>query len=252
MKNVFKFLGMAFVACSMLVACGDDTIEVIANANDASLGTVTGGGKFTAGESVTLTATPKDGAVFVNWNDGVTDNPRVIIVPAEGPVTYTANFQATGVNVTFDNVNWKAADILGDDYSAYGLLQIQAFKNYDSEVEPSIQGYMPSTIGSQTYVSNNDNYYVFYYENDNDVTEMNGNEYPNWQPKQGAFTETVTDIDLNALTISGVAQGTMFYLPDYLNQVTTEKQMTANFVSAQWESVSKGKNMKKMGNLFTK
>ena len=253
MKNVFRFLGIALAACSMLVACGDDKVEVIANANDASLGTVTGGGKYLAGETVTLTATPNEGAAFVNWSDGVTENPRTIVVPAEGPVTYTANFVAKGVNVVFDANTWKAADILGADYSTYGLVQFQAFKNYDSAVEPSVQGYIPSTVGTQTHMNNNDYYFLFYYENDNDVTEMSGNQYPNWQPTQGEFTESITAIDLTALTVSGIAQGPMFYLPDYLNEIETVKQMTVNINAAQWENVGKGgKTMKQMGKLYTK
>lgn len=253
MKNVFRFLGIALAACSMLVACGNDKVEVIANANDASLGTVTGGGKYLAGETVTLTATPNEGAAFVNWSDGVTENPRTIVVPAEGPVTYTANFVAKGVNVALDATTWKAADILGADYSSSGLVQLQAFKNYESAVEPSVQGYMPSVVSTQTYMTNNDYYFFFYYENDNDYTEMNGNQYPNWQPTQQQFKETVTAIDLTALTVSGVAEGPMFYLPDYLNQIETVKQLTINFNDAQWENVGKGgKTMRPMGKLYTK
>ena len=60
MKNVFKFLGIAFVACSMFVACGDDveTFTIKVKANDSSMGTVTGGGKYESGATATLEATP--------------------------------------------------------------------------------------------------------------------------------------------------------------------------------------------------
>lgn len=252
MKNVFKFLGMAFVACSMLVSCDNGLVEVIVNANDASLGTVTGGGKYEPGTSVEITAIPADGCMFDKWSDGITDNPRTIVVPEEGPVTYTANFIASGVNVSFDATTWKATDILGADYSSYGLMQLQAFKNYDSEVEPSVQGYIPSTIGTQTHQSNEDYYYMFYYENDNDFTTINGNNYPNWQPTQGEFTETITAIDLNSLTVSGNAQGPMFYLPDYQNDINTVKQLTVNIVNAQVENVGKATSLKPMGKLYTK
>lgn len=246
-------LGIALFACSLFVACGDDEnlVEVIVNANDASLGTVTGGGKYEPGTSVELKATPAENCAFDKWSDGITDNPRTIVVPAEGPVTYTANFVQNGVNVAFDATQWKAGDVLGIDYSNYGVVQFQAFKNYESTVEPSVQGYLPSTVGTQTHASNQDYYFLFYYENDNDETEMNGEKYPNWQPTQGAFTETITAIDLTALTVTGVAQGPMFYLPDYLNNVETTKQLTVNISNAQWEEAGK-KAAKPMGKLYTK
>ncbi|MBP5676909.1 MAG: T9SS type A sorting domain-containing protein [Bacteroidales bacterium] len=67
------------------------TYTITATANDPSMGTVTGGGSnFTAGATVTLTATPKEGYHFVNWNDGNTDNPRQITVT--GNANYIANF----------------------------------------------------------------------------------------------------------------------------------------------------------------
>lgn len=45
-----------------------------------------------SGTEVTLLATPNDDYNFKQWNDGVTDNPRVIIAPRED-VTYTAIFE---------------------------------------------------------------------------------------------------------------------------------------------------------------
>lgn len=124
MKNLFKCLGMALVAGAMFASCSGN-VEVIANANDASLGTVTGGGKYEAGASVVLTATPNADAAFAEWSDGVKDNPRTIIVPAVGPVTYTANFVAKGATVSMNgglNTTWKATSLVGTDYSAYKIL----------------------------------------------------------------------------------------------------------------------------------
>ena len=53
-------------------------------------GTVTGGGTYTSGTSVTLTATPSTGYHFVQWNDGNTNASRSITVL--GNATYTAQF----------------------------------------------------------------------------------------------------------------------------------------------------------------
>ena len=54
------------------------TIE--AYSDDDSNGTVTGGGTYPEGYSVTLIATPENGYVFTSWNDGNRENPRTITV----------------------------------------------------------------------------------------------------------------------------------------------------------------------------
>ena len=48
-------------------------------------------GKFFSGNKMELTALPASGAVFTGWQDGNTDNPR-IVSPTDG-VTYTATFK---------------------------------------------------------------------------------------------------------------------------------------------------------------
>lgn len=55
-------------------------------------GTVTGGGVYDIGYSVTLTATANDGYRFTMWDDGVTDAQRV--VEARDSTVYTALFEA--------------------------------------------------------------------------------------------------------------------------------------------------------------
>lgn len=246
---------MALVAGAMFASCSGN-VEVIANANDASLGTVTGGGKYEAGASVVLTATPNADAAFVEWSDGVKDNPRTIIVPAVGPVTYTANFVAQGATVSVNgavNASWKAKDILGTDYSSYGLIQYGAFKNYDSSSEPYAQGYIPCTVGTVNFDGQNYNY-MFYYENEDDVTMVDEDMYPNWQPKGGEFTETISAIDLTANTVSGNVHGTLFHFPEYYEtrdmSSTPSATIDVNMAASVWEN--SGKGIKAMGKLYTK
>ena len=70
-------------------------IEVVAN--DTERGSVTGGGLYYLGDTVTLTATPYEGYRFVEWSDGDTSNPRTVIVT--GDATYTALFEpVVGIN----------------------------------------------------------------------------------------------------------------------------------------------------------
>lgn len=47
-------------------------------------------GNYPAGSEISLTATPKPGYMFVNWNDGNTDNPRRIVM--DQAQTLVANF----------------------------------------------------------------------------------------------------------------------------------------------------------------
>ncbi len=54
-------------------------------------GTVTGGGTYEEGSTVTFTATPNDGYKFVSWNDGNTNASRTVTVAADA--TYTAQFE---------------------------------------------------------------------------------------------------------------------------------------------------------------
>lgn len=70
---------------------------ITATANPGTAGSVTGGGTYNEGATVTLTATPNSGYEFVNWTnninaDVVTENPYTVTATAD--VTYTANFQA--------------------------------------------------------------------------------------------------------------------------------------------------------------
>ena len=57
-------------------------------------GTVSGGGTYNYGESVTITATPNDGYTFSQWSDGNTDNPRTFTVTED--IELTAEFEEEG------------------------------------------------------------------------------------------------------------------------------------------------------------
>ena len=65
--------------------------------NDNAMGTASNGGEYTAGETITLTATAKDGYRFINWTKGAevlsAETSFTYTVPAEN-VTIVANFEA--------------------------------------------------------------------------------------------------------------------------------------------------------------
>ena len=62
----------------------------VASSDDA-MGSVLGGGTYEAGTEVTLTATPAEGHEFVQWNDGLADNPRTFVLTSD--TAFTAQFQ---------------------------------------------------------------------------------------------------------------------------------------------------------------
>ena len=64
---------------------------LIARSSDKTMGTVTGGGEYGEGETVTIEAVPVTGYRFVEWNDGNTDNPRTVTVIED--MTFTARFE---------------------------------------------------------------------------------------------------------------------------------------------------------------
>ena len=77
--------------------------------NNTAWGTVTGGGTYNEGATVTLTATAATGYRFVSWQDGNTQNPRTVTVT--GNATYKATFEAIPptqytITATSNNTAW--------------------------------------------------------------------------------------------------------------------------------------------------
>ncbi len=152
-----------------------------------------------------------------------------------------------GIAVAFgEDTSWDAQDILGDQsyVAQYNVMQLGAFKDYDDAEAPYTQGYLAPAVGTYTHVAQQDYYYMFYFENENDYTVYNGNNYPKWQAR--TFNEDITAIDLTAMTISGNCNGTLYNLTDYMNEVTTEKDLVVTMTNAAWEDVSKARGFKPM------
>ena len=71
---------------------------ITTNVTPSGSGTVTGGGTYPEGASVTLTANANNGYTFSQWQDGNTQNPRTITVT--GNATYTATFSQDTYMIT--------------------------------------------------------------------------------------------------------------------------------------------------------
>lgn len=67
-------------------------------------GTVTGGGTYDYGSSVTLTATPNAGYQFVRWSDGNTSQTRTLTVTSD--ITLTAIFEAVQTKPEFTHATF--------------------------------------------------------------------------------------------------------------------------------------------------
>ena len=78
-----------------------DNYTITVQANDSSLGNVTGGGVHAYGAKVTLTATPNSNAVFSRWSDGNYPASRQITVTEDA--TYTAEFTPKTAKAVYEN-----------------------------------------------------------------------------------------------------------------------------------------------------
>lgn len=80
-----------------------DEYYIIAKPNDPNLGTATGTGVYHRGDVAVLSAIPFEGSVFINWDNGVTNNQWNLTVLGNG--VYVANFERTLYTVTVNIIN---------------------------------------------------------------------------------------------------------------------------------------------------
>ena len=83
-----------------------ETYTITVQVNDSTMGTATGGGTYTAGDQITLTATPFSGYNFVNWTQvsgfgtNVIGTDLEVIISVTGDKTFVANFESGSGPVT--------------------------------------------------------------------------------------------------------------------------------------------------------
>ncbi len=75
---------------------------ITVQANNATMGSVSGGGRYSTGNIATLSAMPRNNHAFVGWVDGSVDNPRLVLV--SGDASYTANFAPSSGGIVHDTV----------------------------------------------------------------------------------------------------------------------------------------------------
>jgi hypothetical protein len=89
---------------SEIMAIWDILYSLIVQSNNSSYGSVSGGGNYNSGETVTIKATPKTGHSFVQWSDENTVNPRDIII-GDSNITLTAEFKINQYTITVQSNN---------------------------------------------------------------------------------------------------------------------------------------------------
>ena len=246
MKNVIKFFSM-LVAGSILASCTKKPEEpvtpqkpkytITVTSNDATMGTVTGGGTYEEGTTVTIAAIPNTDYKFVKWQDGVTEASRSIIVSKDE--TYTATFEADapadGINVTFGSDQWTSSYFGIPYYSTYSVINIIAYQSQSSYfphidiIATSETGTHTETAGEQGFMSGETFYGVDYYAETSlfSVNQTTGDTsyYGDWWAKTA--TINTTNFDATGLTITTVVNATMFDALDALvNHVGIENAAT--------------------------
>ena len=95
------------------------TVSLFSNNN--SYGTVTGAGDYAEGSSAILVAMPTSGYEFEQWNDGNTQNPRIITVTEN--ISFIANFRGIQTNyytITLSPNNNEFGSVMGNGEYAKG------------------------------------------------------------------------------------------------------------------------------------
>ncbi len=105
-----------------LVHFGYNTITIIANNGNVTY-------SHTSALNWQLTATPDYGYHFVKWSDGVTDNPRTIVLTQD--TTFTAEFAKNSYTISTTSANLELGTTSGDTTALYlDEVEISAIPNY--------------------------------------------------------------------------------------------------------------------------
>lgn len=117
---------------AMFNVVGTTVYMVTTHVDPENAGTVTGGGVFEEGTTITLKAEANEGYLFVQWNDGNTQNPRVITVTSD--IDITAQFKHLQYYITVEADPVEGGSVSGSGYFYYGetaTLKAMAFSGYE-------------------------------------------------------------------------------------------------------------------------
>ena len=141
MKKLYRFI-LSFILvlpCLVLFACNDNgtsgqdddvnSYQIVAVSNNSNYGYVSGSGTYNENSLATIEAIAFDGYYFTSWSDGVTQNPREIVVTEN--INLVASFSPStfsGDEIVFNgfNVSVKNGVI---EHVGNGLYKVTATNN---------------------------------------------------------------------------------------------------------------------------
>ena len=217
---------MFLASLFLLVSCNKhEQFTVTVNANDNTMGKVTGGGVSEKNTMATLTAVPNPNFEFVCWKNGSTTNPRKVTVTANA--SYTAIFDFVGgefvvgsITVVMGDNTWEASSFYVDDESMPGMIRFWLYENADAEY-PQFQGWMDITATGE--VNSN----LVYMANENDVDEEG---YPIWEAVD--LTTTLSEVNMDTQSLTAVQTGKL------RNRITGEEIfLHIEYAGATWLNI---------------
>ena len=105
----------------------NSTITVINN--NPTMGSVSGGGTYYYQNQAVITATPFYGYHFTAWHDGITANPRTVLVSQDS--TFSANFAVNIYNISVASNNNTMGGVLGNgSYNYLSSATVSATANF--------------------------------------------------------------------------------------------------------------------------
>ena len=97
-REITVTTNVQYIASFEKAISGDSDYKVTTISSNKEQGTVIGGGSYSPLSTVTLAAVPVKGYQFVQWNDGNTDNPRVITITEN--CFYVATFEKISTDIS--------------------------------------------------------------------------------------------------------------------------------------------------------
>ena len=112
----------------VLPSSSQPSFTLTVEANNPEWGTITGGGVYYYGDTVTIEALPNLGCEFLYWNDSITDNPRDIIITQD--TTFVAHFNRFAYTIETAVVPINSGTVTGGGTYPYGdTITLQAIAN---------------------------------------------------------------------------------------------------------------------------
>ncbi len=106
-----------------------NTAYLTIHSSDSTMGNVSGTGLYAYRQNVTISATPNTNYHFLQWSDGNTDNPRIILATQDS--VFTALFASNISNISVLNNNADMGTVNGSGVYYYqNQIVISATANY--------------------------------------------------------------------------------------------------------------------------